>query len=268
MKTQKSPSQRDRDGPAGAWPPGGRRGCWPPSGTSAERSLLPAPASSFISVEQRGLCRHGGFPRRPCPWAQVSGGAAAGRPSSRSGGPPVVPRGPMLAPCSPLPSVDKKPYIRESRVHGVSFPTHSLGPPRAAPRARSCSPVIPCPPPGRMAVLGRPPPEKDTRALLHTRAVGRGLSRAQGPRPGEPLFTRGEGVALPSGLHDHRAAGFGASPGTPSLCPGLASILMCLLLWGVLSLDAGLAEGRGGGSRVLPGAGWAQRSRLSRCVCW
>ena len=68
MKTQKTPPQREGDGPAEPWSPGGRRGCRPPSGPRAEQCIPPScprPFPLVISVEQRCVCRPGGFPRRP-----------------------------------------------------------------------------------------------------------------------------------------------------------------------------------------------------------
>lgn len=82
-----------------------------------------------------------------------------------------------------------------------------------------------------MAVLGRLPPEEDAGALLRMRAVGRGLSRAQGPASrGAPLHGW-EGGSPAFRVTTERWDSV-LPQGPPSLCPGLASILTRLLLWG------------------------------------
>lgn len=105
----------------------GDAGAGPRLGRALSGVSCPCPFPLLMSVEQRGLCRCGGFPRRPSlgPGEQGGGGRLAklsqGWPSCHPLGPPC------WLPAHPFPSVDKKPYILESRVHGVSFPTHSLG---------------------------------------------------------------------------------------------------------------------------------------------
>ena len=121
MKTQKTPPQREGDGPAEPWSPGGRRGCRPPSGPRAEQCIPPSclrPFPLLLSVEQRCVCRPGGFPRRPSLGPGERGGG--GRPAScRPPGLLWVPRASVPAPGSPcwLPAHLPSPVLIKSHIY-------------------------------------------------------------------------------------------------------------------------------------------------------
>lgn len=172
MKTQKTPPQREGDGPAEPWSPGGRRGCRPPMGPRAERCLPPSCQRQFpllVSVEQHCLCRPGGFPRRPSLGLGERGGGAVASGRLASCRPPGllwVPRASVPAPGSPcwLPAHLPSPVLIKSHIYVSPVCTQAPSPPAAwagasarappvgsllplqPPSAQSCSPLSPRPP--------------------------------------------------------------------------------------------------------------------------
>lgn len=204
----------------------------------------------------------------------------AGWPSSLRGGPPVIPWGPHAGSLlTPSPVLIKShiyvsPVCMESPSPpiawaGAAAPTTPGGllPPLAAPQGPELLPYHPASP-TRADGRARQAPTGGRRRgpAAHARGGEGAQPCSRACVPGSPSSRVGRGQPCLQG--DHRAVGFGASSGPPLPVPRTGLHPDAPAALGILSLDARLAEGRGGGSRVLPGASRAQRSRLSRRVCW